>query len=396
VSLRVLSVAYPFAPVTADPVGGAEQVLARLDRAVVQAGGASVVIASEGSTPAGELAAIPAVEGEIGADAKADTYRRLRGRIAEVAARFRPDVIHLHGIDFPDYLPPPGRTPILATLHLPLAWYPPEALRLARPDLWLVPVSQDQVRRGPPLARLSAPIENGVDVELFQPGRKRRFALALGRICPEKGFHLALDAARTADVALLLAGAVYPYADHQRYFAEEIAPRLDARRRWLGSVAGAPKRRLIAAARCLVVPSLVPETSSLVAREALAAGTPVAGAPKRRLIAAARCLVVPSLVPETSSLVAREALAAGTPVAALRNGALVDALEDGRTGVLVDDPRDLARAMREAASLDGAVCRRAALERFDGRRMAEAYLDVYRRLARGEGLDVLPVQAEAA
>ena len=37
-SLSVLSVAYPLAPVTADPVGGAEQVLARLDRALVAAG----------------------------------------------------------------------------------------------------------------------------------------------------------------------------------------------------------------------------------------------------------------------------------------------------------------------------------------------------------------------
>ena len=32
--LTVLSVAYPFAPVTADPAGGAEQVLAQIDRAL--------------------------------------------------------------------------------------------------------------------------------------------------------------------------------------------------------------------------------------------------------------------------------------------------------------------------------------------------------------------------
>lgn len=47
--LTVLSVAYPLAPVTADPVGGAEQVLARMDRALVDAGHRSIVIASEGS-----------------------------------------------------------------------------------------------------------------------------------------------------------------------------------------------------------------------------------------------------------------------------------------------------------------------------------------------------------
>ena len=341
-TLRVLSVAYPFAPVTADPVGGAEQVLARLDRAVMEAGGQSVVIAAQGSAPAGRLDAVPAFEGEIDAQTRARVHEAVRRRIAQVSAQFRPDVIHLHGVDFHDYLPGPG-APVLASLHLPLAWYPPAVREMARPDVWLVPVSHDQVRRGPPMARMVAPIENGVDVAAFAPVRKRSFALALGRICPEKGFHLALDAARAADMPLLLAGAVFPYTEHLRYFEQEIAPRLDRRRRWIGAVVGASKRRLIAAARCLVVPSLVPETSSLVAREALAAGT---------------------------------------PVVALRNGALVDAVESGRTGVLVERPEALAGAMRAAARLDPADCRRAAA-RFDARGMVKAYLDLYRLLAAG-------------
>ncbi len=48
----------------------------------------------------------------------------------------------------------------------------------------------------------------------------------MGRICPEKGFHIALDAAREAGVPLLLAGGVFAYPEHRRYFAEAIAPRL--------------------------------------------------------------------------------------------------------------------------------------------------------------------------
>ena len=63
--MRVLSVAYPLAPVTADPVGGAEQVLARLDRALVAAGHRSLVIAPEGSQVAGTLFPVPAVPGSI-------------------------------------------------------------------------------------------------------------------------------------------------------------------------------------------------------------------------------------------------------------------------------------------------------------------------------------------
>jgi glycosyltransferase involved in cell wall biosynthesis len=348
-SLTVLNVAYPFAPVTADPVGGAEQVLSALDRAVVEAGGRSVVLAAEGSAPAGELAALPRPPGEIDEAARTAAHAALRARLAETVARVRPDVVHLHGVDFHRYLPEAG-PPVLVTLHLPLDWYPAEALAPGRADVWLTPVSSDQARRRRPGARLAAPIENGVSLEAFRPCRKGRYALALGRICPEKGFHHALDAARAAGMPLLLAGDVFPYTDHIRYFDAEIRPRLDRWRRWVG---------------------------------------PVSGEAKRRLIGAALCLVAPSLAPETSSLVAREALAAGTPVVALRNGALVEAVEPGRTGILVDSPAALAQALAAAAQLDPADCRRAAEQRFSDRTMIAAYLAAYRSLAAGRGLPLL-------
>ena len=57
-SLTVLSVAYPLAPVGPDAVGGAEQVLTRLDRALVEAGHRSIVVAQEGSRTAGTLVAV--------------------------------------------------------------------------------------------------------------------------------------------------------------------------------------------------------------------------------------------------------------------------------------------------------------------------------------------------
>ena len=53
--LTVLSIGYPLAPVTPDPAGGAEQVLAQLDRSLVAAEHRSIVIAPAGSTVVGEL-----------------------------------------------------------------------------------------------------------------------------------------------------------------------------------------------------------------------------------------------------------------------------------------------------------------------------------------------------
>jgi glycosyltransferase involved in cell wall biosynthesis len=102
---------------------------------------------------------------------------------------------------------------------------------------------------------------------------------------------------------------------------------------------------------------------------------------KRRFLNAARCLVVPSLVAETSSLVAMEALACGAPVVAFANGALPEVVEHGRTGFLVRDVAQMAEAMMRSSLLDREACRHAARSRFSVEAMAERYMEAYGALA---------------
>ncbi len=342
-TLIILSLGYPLAPVGPDAVGGAEQVLTRLDRALADAGHRSIVIACEGSQVAGEHVAVPRVSGPLDKAAVAAAQSDHRDAIRRVLARTPVDVIHLHGIDFHSYMPPPG-PPALATLHLPISWYPPAAMRPDRPDTWLHCVSRSQHDDCAANSRLLPPIENGVEIaDRPPPHAKRDFALLLSRICPEKGIHLAISAAKRAGLPLLIGGEVFPYPEHRRYFEEEVRPLLDRQRRFLG---------------------------------------PVGLARKRRLLAAARCVVVPSLVAETSSLTAREALAAGTPVIAFRRGALVETIAHGRTGFLVEDVEAMADAMTRAASLSPDHCRAVARERFALPAMISAYFSIYERLAR--------------
>ncbi len=273
-SLTVLSVAFPFAPVGRDPVGGAEQVLRHIDRALVTAGHRSIVVADAGSTMSGTLIPIPARRGVLSEAIREMSYRSVRETLGRVLQVERVDVVHMHGLDFDSYLPIAG-PPVLVTLHLPLDWYPVGVLDAVPRGVWLQPVSSSQASRAQRTLKLLPPINNGVDLECFPRVRKRSFALVLGRVCPEKGFHDALDAARQAQVPLLVAGTVFPWPEHQRYFENEIVPRLDPQRRWIGALAGYRKRWLLAAARCVLMPSRVSEASSLVAMEALAAGTPV-------------------------------------------------------------------------------------------------------------------------
>jgi hypothetical protein len=163
--------------------------------------------------------------------------------------------------------------------------------------------------------------------------------VALGRICPEKGFHLSIDAGRASGVPLVLAGEVFPYEEHRRYFITEILPRSP---KFIGRVG--PGR-------------------------------------KRRLIAGASAVLIPSLAPETSSLVAMEAAACGTPVIAFPSGALPELVQNGQTGFIVSNTSEMSDALRRVGDIDPHRCRAHAESEFDVRRTAAAYISVYSRIA---------------
>jgi glycosyltransferase involved in cell wall biosynthesis len=342
--LTVLSVAYPLSPVRPDTSGGAEQVLAMLDEALVREGHCSIVIASEGSRVAGTLVATPRPGSVLDQDALLRAQERHYAAVRATAERGRVDLVHMHGQDFQAYLPPTG-TPVLVTLHVPREWYGPQPFDVARPGTFFNCVSESQraqwTEGGP--AMLDT-IENGVPVDRYRTHvHKRDFVLALGRIAPEKGTHIALAAAELAGAPLIIAGEVYRYPEHERYFREKILPRLSGTGATLAGPVGFDR--------------------------------------KRRLIAAARCVLIPSQAPETSSLVAMEALACGTPVIAYPAGALAGIVEHERTGFLVRTPGEMAFAIRAVDRIDPAVCRAAARRRFSAARMVERYFDVYRQLA---------------
>jgi glycosyltransferase involved in cell wall biosynthesis len=341
--LTILSVAYPFAPASEDAVGGAEQVLACVDQALAERRHIHLAVAAEGSRLRGTVLPHP-MPARIDDAARATAHARYRRTLAQVLDALRVDVIHDHDLGFAEHAPPPG-APLLVTLHLPPSFYSRAAFELPRAGTTFVCVSRTQRDSLPATRAAVRLIPNGVRLDAFAPSMRpigeRGYALVLARVCPEKGVHLAVEAARRADMGLAVAGSVFPYLSHERYFNDEIAPRLDRRRRFLG---------------------------------------PVGLAEKRALLAGARCVLVPSLAPETSSLVAMEALASGTPVVAFRAGALPEIVEHGRTGFLVGDVGEMAAAIARVGELSGAVCRAAAEGRFDARAMCDAYLSLYEEL----------------
>ena len=346
--ITVLSIAFPFAPVGPNLVGGAEQILADLDAALVSQGDRSLVVACQGSRPAGSLFPIPLpncpdLEGANPEQLKRDFH----AAVDRALASGRVDLVHAHCMDLFDYEFPPA-IPLLITLHLPIGWYRGEIFRNYRSRAYFSCVSESQRREAIAIAGDADVIENGVDIPPPQQETKADFALVMGRICPEKNAHAALEAGTIARTRVIIGGQVYPYHSHQQYFAEKIEP--------------------------LIACSAPPADHQFAG--------PLPPQRRQQLLTQAKCLLHPTLAPETSSLVAMEALAAGTPVVAYRSGALPEIVENGVTGFIVDDAGGMAEAIAKIHTISSAECRKAARRRFSKQRMIRQYFDLYHRILR--------------
>jgi glycosyltransferase involved in cell wall biosynthesis len=348
--VRILNIAFALAYVGDDAVGGAEQVLAHLENGQTAAGHQSLVVAAANSRICGTLLGTPSQPEEIHPDYYRYRYFQHKKKIDEALASGPIDLIHMHGYDFHEFLPNCD-VPVLVTLHLPLSWYPEWIYREARPNLFMNCVSTVQRMMVPECRRIVQTIGNGVPIPKVNPipVNERQGAVVLSRICPEKGIHFAIEAAHKAGVPLTIAGRAYGYSEHLAYFNQKVLPGLDEKCRFIGAIGYRAKIELLRTAKCLLVPSVAPESSSLVAMEALACGT---------------------------------------PVIAMGSGALPEIVEHGRTGFVVESVAEMAHAIALLERIDSTVCRQAALERFSADRMVREYLRLYERLVGDDGTNI--------
>ena len=345
--LRVLYVAYPLLPISEHSAGGAEQMLLALERQMIARGHRTTIAASATSQIAGEL--FSTGEPADGADqfekrSEEQTRRLLDWLSSEAADRF--DLIHdMSG----GFWPHAERlaVPVLATLHLPRQLYKHTNFSSIPDCVSFNCVSQSQSREFGDLPRVLGIAPNGIDLDRFSPtvpGEKRDYLLWLGRICEEKGAHKALDVAHEARQRIIISGTIYPFLYHQKYFAREMIPRL---------------KRAGDRAKYIPHPSF---------------------AEKLDLIRNASALLITSEVNETSSVVAMEAAACGTPVIAFARGALPEIVAEGVTGWLVDNGEQMALALSRVGEIDPERCRKHASRYYSSQSMADAYELLYRKL----------------
>lgn len=340
--MKILYVSYPMLPVSDASCGGAEQMLWTLEREMARRGHQTAVAACDGSQVSGEL--IPTGAAPRTPDAlemRAEQHRRAIMRALE---RWRFDLVHDESGFFwrrADSV----NAPVLATLHLPRTFYDQQLFQNIPANVSFNCVSRSQARTFEDLPQVLGIVPNGIALERFRfEPRKRDYVLWLGRICPEKAPHLAIDAAERAGVRLIMAGQVYPFSWHQRYFDQEIRPRLeraDHRVQWIEAPAFQVKLELLAGARALLLPTLAQETSSLVTMEAMACGTPAIAFP---------------------------------------GGALLEIVRNGISGYLVNDVSQMAHAIEDLDRLWPPDARAVAEENFSAGAMADRYEAMYERI----------------
>jgi glycosyltransferase involved in cell wall biosynthesis len=98
---------------------------------------------------------------------------------------------------------------------------------------------------------------------------------------------------------------------------------------------------------------------------------------KLDLLQNARVTLFPIEWAEPFGLVMIESMACGTPVIATRHGAVPEVIEDGRTGVIVEDHAQMAGVIEQADTIDPLECRRYVEERFSKERMVADYEAAY-------------------
>ena len=226
-------------------------------------------------------------------------------RVHRRAAEF--DFMHFHLDYYPFSLFSRQPVPFITTLHgrLDLPEHQPVFTTFSRVPV--VSISNAQ-RRPVPHAGWVTTIYHGLPEQLLSPvpGAKPQYLAFLGRIAAEKGVERAISIARQCGMPLRIAAKVD--AQDREYYNARVKPLLDG--------------------------SNIEYVGEISDRE------------KSAFLSSAIALINPIEWPEPFGLVMIEAMACGVPVIAFNRGSVPEIVEDGVTGLIVEDEKGAIGALR--------------------------------------------------
>jgi glycosyltransferase involved in cell wall biosynthesis len=335
--MRIAQVAPLYESVPPQAYGGTERVVSVLTEELVAMGHEVTLFASGDSVTSANLVAVCPRSLRLDPECH-DTLAWHQLELATLARQHASfDVLHFH-VDYLHFgLSRALDLPQLTTLHGRLDLPELGPLYEEFSDMPVVSISYDQ-RKPLPRANWLATVYHGLSIgpEHFNPSPED-YLVFVGRISREKRPDRAVEIANALGMKLKVAAKVDE--SDRAYYDEEIAP--------------------------LFANPLVEYLGELDE------------AHKLELMGKSRALLMPIDWPEPFGLVAIEAMACGTPVLAFRRGSMPEVIDEGVTGLLVEDMPGAIAATPRLIELPREQVRATFERRFSARGMAESYVRAY-------------------
>lgn len=343
--MRVAIIAGPYIPIPPPRYGGTERVIINLIKGLKEKGHEPILLGPGDSKPGCELipivrksiffpktaAGLPAFKKQV-KDIHTYTTQQLRQILPYI------DIIHSMDIDlkgFEDF-------PNLTTVHGPVIFRQFEYYA-RRKELYFASISKNQQEAYPDLQWVGA-VYNGEDPSKFKiVKRPEDYVCFVGRFDREKNPHLAIELALSYGMPIKLAGKIdYLGSD---YFKTEVKKYLrHPLVEYLGELDAKNVSRLLGQARL----NLHPTTGFR----------------------------------EPFGLTVLEAAYCGTPTMAIQRGSMPELIEDGKTGLLVEDFMEGYHQINECFTMDREYIAKRARKLFNYQVMTNQYLKAYKKVLR--------------
>lgn len=348
--LKIAIVALPYISIPPKNYAGTERVIDVQIKGLMELGHDVILLAPGDSQVDCEL--IPICEHELPTapdelqESRLEPLRKaaLAKTIEELKKiRDRVDIIHSHGYclkDFRDF-------PNLTTLHNPIHMehridfftmdYYEDKRRKGLP---FVTVSKDQQKNMPHLNYMGQGyVYNGLDTEPFKLVKEPEdYFCFIGRVDPEKQPHMAVQLAIKLNTKIKVAiGKVD--IDGQDYYNKKLKKYIDH--------------------------PLVEDYGMLDINK------------KVELLSKAKCNLHPINFREPFGLTIIEAAYCGTPTLAIDKGSMSEVIEDGRTGILVQDFNEGVHRVKECFEMDREYISKRTKALFNYKKMANDYIKIY-------------------
>lgn len=340
--MRIAVIAGPHIPVPPAKYGGIEQIIYYLLKGLAEDGHEPILLGSADSQVdcevipiIGQAADFPKTKAELPRHARlVEENSRYVERILRTQSK-RFDIIHSHGLDLRNF----QHVPNITTLHGPIGLENLDYY-LARKQLYFASISKNQ-QAGCPDLSYAGVVYNGLDPASFPIVEKPQDYLCfLGRFDAQKNPHLAIQLAIHLGMPIKIAGKI----DFQgeTYFKREIKPYLKH--------------------------PLVEYLGELDFKA------------KVELLSNARCNLHPTGFREPFGLTVLEAAYCGTPTLAIARGSMPELIEEGRTGILLEDFVEGYHYIQRCFEMDRLYIANRARLLFNYHTMARDYAKAYRHV----------------